>query len=206
MVNLLMKLYDCDYGQILIDGKDIKEIDSFNYRKQLGVVLQETFLFNGTIYDNIRYGNDKASYEEVIDAAKKARIHDAIVLKELGYDTKLGVKGAGLSGGEKQRIAIARAILNKPQLYILDEATSSLDTVTEKQIQEELAELTKDKTTFIIAHRLSTLKNADRLIVLDNGKIVEIGSHKELIDKKGYYYQLVNAQYMTYQKKAEEDL
>ena len=143
---------------------------------------------------------------EVIEAAKKARIHDAIVLKELGYDTKLGVKGAGLSGGEKQRIAIARAILNKPQLYILDEATSSLDTVTEKQIQEELAELTKDKTTFIIAHRLSTLKNADRLIVLDNGKIVEIGSHKELIDKKGYYYQLVNAQYMTYQKKAEEDL
>ena len=206
LVNLLMKLYDCDYGQILIDGKDIKEIDSFNYRKQLGVVLQETFLFNGTIYDNIRYGNDKATYEEVIEAAKKARIHDAIVLKELGYDTKLGVKGAGLSGGEKQRIAIARAILNKPQLYILDEATSSLDTITEKQIQEELAELTKDKTTFIIAHRLSTLKNADRLIVLDNGKIVEIGSHKELIDKKGYYYQLVNAQYMTYQKKAEEDL
>jgi ATP-binding cassette subfamily B protein len=124
----------------------------------------------------------------------------------MGYDTIIGTKGAGLSGGEKQRVAIARAILNEPSLYILDEATASLDTVTEKQIQDELALITKDKTTFIIAHRLSTLKNADRLIVLDKGSIVEVGTHKELIDKKGYYYELVNAQYMTYQKKAEDDL
>ena len=205
LVNLLMKLYECDYGDILIDGVSIKEIDSYSYRKQLGVVLQETFLFNGTIFDNIKYGNENATYEDVIEAAKKAKIHDAIVSKELGYDSKIGVRGAGLSGGEKQRVAIARAILNNPNLYILDEATSSLDTVTEKQIQDELAEITKNKTTFIIAHRLSTLKNADRLIVLDKGNIVEIGTHKELIDKKGYYYQLVNAQYMTYQKKAEDD-
>lgn len=206
LVNLLMKLYDCDYGEILIDGKNIKELDSFAYRKQLGVVLQETFLFNGTIFDNIRYGNENATLEEVIDVAKKAKIHDGIINKELGYDTIIGTKGSGLSGGERQRVAIARAILNNPSLYILDEATASLDTVTEKQIQDELALITKDKTTFIIAHRLSTLKNADRLIVLDKGSIVEVGTHKELIDKKGYYYQLVNAQYMTYQKKAEDDL
>ena len=206
LVNLLMKLYDCDHGEILIDGKNIKELDSFAYRKQLGVVLQETFLFNGSIFDNIRYGNENATLEEVIDVAKKAKIHDAIVNKELGYDTVIGTKGSGLSGGERQRVAIARAILNNPSLYILDEATASLDTVTEKAIQDELALITKDKTTFIIAHRLSTLKNADRLIVLDKGSIVEVGTHKELIDKKGYYYQLVNAQYMTYQKKAEDDL
>ena len=201
-----MKLYECDNGSIIIDGVDLKEIDSYDYRKQLGVVLQETFLFNGSIYENIKYGNDKATYQDVISAAKKAKIHDTIINKELGYDSNIGVKGQGLSGGERQRIAIARAILNNPSLYILDEATSALDTITEKQIQDELALLTKDKTTFIIAHRLSTLKNADRLIVLDNGNIVEIGTHKELIDKKGYYYQLVNAQYMTYQKKAEDDL
>lgn len=206
LVNLLMKLYECDNGSIIIDGVDLKEIDSYDYRKQLGVVLQETFLFNGSIYENIKYGNDKATYQDVISAAKKAKIHDTIINKELGYDSNIGVKGQGLSGGERQRIAIARAILNNPSLYILDEATSALDTITEKQIQDELALLTKDKTTFIIAHRLSTLKNADRLIVLDNGNIVEIGTHKELIDKKGYYYQLVNAQYMTYQKKAEDDL
>ena len=206
LVNLLMKLYDCDHGEILIDGKNIKEIDAFAYRKHLGVVLQETFLFAGSIFDNIRYGNENATYEDVIQAAKKAKIHDAIINKEMGYDTIIGTKGAGLSGGEKQIVAIARAILNEPSLYILDEATASLDTVTEKQIQDELTTLTKDKTTFIIAHRLSTLKNADRLIVLDKGSIVEVGTHKELIDKKGYYYELVNAQYMTYQKKAEDDL
>ena len=206
LVNLLMKLYDCDHGEILIDGKNIKDLDAFAYRKHLGVVLQETFLFAGSIFDNIRYGNENATYFDVIQAAKKAKIHDAIINKEMGYDTIIGTKGAGLSGGEKQRVAIARAILNEPSLYILDEATASLDTVTEKQIQDELALITKDKTTFIIAHRLSTLKNADRLIVLDKGSIVEVGTHKELIDKKGYYYELVNAQYMTYQKKAEDDL
>ena len=206
LVNLLMKLYDCDYGEILIDGKNIKDIDSYSYRKQLGVVLQETFLFSGSIYENIRYGNENATLQDVIDAAKKAKIHNAIINKEMGYDTIIGTKGAGLSGGERQRVAIARAILNNPSLFILDEATAALDTVTEKQIQDELALITKDKTTFIIAHRLSTLKNADRLIVLDKGYIVEIGTHKQLIEKKGYYYQLVNAQYMTYQKKAEDDL
>ena len=204
LVNLLMKLYECDNGKIFIDGIDLKDLDQYYYRKQLGVVLQETYLFNGTIIENIRYGNSNATYEEVIEAAKQAHAHDFIVQKELGYDTKIGIRGAGLSGGEMQRIAIARAILNKPNIFILDEATASLDTVTESQIHEELQDIIKNKTTFMIAHRLSTLRNVDRLIVLDNGKIVEIGSHNELLKKKGFYYNLVNAQYMTYQKKVEE--
>lgn len=204
LVNLLMKLYECDNGKIFIDGIDLKDLDQYYYRKQLGVVLQETYLFNGTIIENIRYGNSNATYEEVIEAAKQAHAHDFIVQKELGYDTKIGIRGAGLSGGEMQRIAIARAILNKPNIFILDEATASLDAVTESQIHEELQDIIKNKTTFMIAHRLSTLRNVDRLIVLDNGKIVEIGSHNELLKKKGFYYNLVNAQYMTYQKKVEE--
>ena len=199
-----MKLYECDNGKIFIDGIDLKDLDQYYYRKQLGVVLQETYLFNGTIIENIRYGNSNATYEEVIEAAKQAHAHDFIVQKELGYDTKIGIRGAGLSGGEMQRIAIARAILNKPNIFILDEATASLDAVTESQIHEELQDIIKNKTTFMIAHRLSTLRNVDRLIVLDNGKIVEIGSHNELLKKKGFYYNLVNAQYMTYQKKVEE--
>lgn len=204
LVNLLMKLYDADSGKIRIDGKNIQDYNPILYRKQLGVVLQETFLFKASIFENIRYGNENATYEEVIAAAKEAKIHDAILKKELAYDTQLGSRGEGLSGGEKQRIAIARAILNRPKIFILDEATSSLDTVTEQEIHDSLREITKGKTTFMIAHRLSTLKNADRLIVLEQGNLVEIGTHKELLAKKGYYYQLVDAQYMTYQKKVEE--
>jgi len=201
-VNLLMKLYSPDSGNIYIDGIDIEEYDAFEFRKQLGVVIQETFLFSGTILDNIRYGNPKATNEEIIEAAKIARAHDFIVKKPFGYDTKLGNKGSGLSGGEKQRIAIARAILNKPNIFILDEATSSLDTITEKEIQEALDEIIKGKTTFVIAHRLATLKNADYLIVLNKGEMVEFGTHKELLEKKGYYYELVNAQKLTYKKQS----
>ena len=158
-------------------------------------------MFSGSILDNIRYGNPNASLEEVIEASKAAKAHDFIVKKPFGYDTKLGNKGFGLSGGEKQRIAIARAILNKPKIFILDEATSSLDTVTEKEIQDALDSIIKGKTTFVIAHRLATLKNADKLIVLNKGEMVEFGTHKELMQKKGYYYQLVNAQKLTYEKK-----
>lgn len=201
MVNLLMKLYSPDSGKIYIDGYDLEELNSFEYRKQLGVVIQETFLFSGTILENIRYGNTNATLEEVMEAAKAAKAHDFIIKKPFGYDTKLGNKGFGLSGGEKQRIAIARAILNQPKIFILDEATSSLDTLTEKEIQDALARIIKGKTTFVIAHRLATLKNADKLIVLDKGEMVEFGTHKELLAKKGYYYQLVNAQKMTYEKK-----
>ena len=204
LVNLLMKLYSPDNGQILIDGVPLEEFDAFEYRKQLGVVIQETFLFSGTILDNIRYGKSDATYEEIIEVAKIARAHDFIIKKPFGYDTKLGNKGAGLSGGEKQRIAIARAILNRPKIFILDEATSSLDTITEKEIQDALNEIVKGKTTFVIAHRLSTLKNADRLIVLNKGEMVEFGTHQELMKKKGYYYELVNAQKLTYQSNNEQ--
>ena len=199
LINLLMKLYSPDSGQILIDGIPLEELDAFEYRRQLGVVIQETFLFSGTILDNIRYGKADATFEEIIEVAKIAKAHDFIVKKPFGYDTKLGNKGSGLSGGEKQRIAIARAILNHPKIFILDEATSSLDTITEKDIQDALNEITKGKTTFVIAHRLSTLKNANRLIVLNKGEMVEFGTHQELMNKKGYYYELVNAQKLTYQ-------
>ena len=204
LVNLLMKLYSPDNGQILIDGVPLEDFDAFEYRKQLGVVIQETFLFSGTILDNIRYGKSDATYEEIIEVAKIAKAHDFIIKKPFGYDTKLGNKGAGLSGGEKQRIAIARAILNRPKIFILDEATSSLDTITEKEIQDALNEIVKGKTTFVIAHRLSTLKNADRLIVLNKGEMVEFGTHQELMKKKGYYYELVNAQKLTYQSNNEQ--
>ncbi len=202
LVNLLMKLYEPSHGKIYVDGEDISMVDSFEYRKRLGVVLQETLLFSGTIMENIMYGNDQATYEDVIRVSKMAKAHDFIIKKEFGYDTKLGKQGEGLSGGEKQRIAIARALLSNPSIFIFDEATSSLDTVTEKEIQEAISEVSSNKTTFIIAHHLSTLKNANRLIVLQNGKMVEFGSHEELIAKKGYYYQLVEAQYMNYEKHA----
>ncbi len=204
LVNLLMKLYEPSHGQIIVDGQDISALDSFEYRKKLGVVLQETLLFSGTIMDNILYGNEKASYEDVIKVCKMAKAHDFILKKEFGYDTKLGKQGEGLSGGEKQRIAIARALLSNPSIFIFDEATSSLDTVTEKEIQDAISEISANKTTFIIAHRLSTLKNANRLIVLKHGKMVEFGSHEELIAKKGYYYSLVEAQYMNYEKKPQD--
>lgn len=157
-------------------------------------MLQETFLFSGTIYDNIRYAKPEADTEEIIRAAKMANAHDFITRFPDGYDTYVGESGHTLSGGERQRIAIARAILHNPRLLILDEATSSLDTETEYQIQEALGRLTQGRTTFAIAHRLSTLRNADRIVVIDHHTIAEIGSHYELMKKKGIYYGLVMAQ------------
>jgi ATP-binding cassette subfamily B protein len=194
LINLIMRLYDVDDGQILIDGIDIRDIPLQDLRSQIGVVLQETFLFSGTILDNIRYSKPDATMDEIIMAAKIANAHDFIVKFPDGYDTKVGENGYNLSGGERQRIAIARAILHNPRILILDEATASLDTESEQLIQEALARLVKDRTTFAIAHRLSTLKNANRLMVIDKGKKAELGTHDELLKKKGIYYGLVMAQ------------
>ena len=194
LINLIMRLYDVDDGQILVDGTEMRSISKASLHSQIGVVLQETFLFTGTIFDNIRYAKPGATKEEIIRAAKMANAHEFIVKFPDGYDTYVGEHGYTLSGGERQRIAIARAILHHPHLLILDEATSSLDTETEFQIQEALDRLTEGRTTFAIAHRLSTLRNADRIFVLDKHGIAEMGTHNELIRQKGLYYGLVMAQ------------
>lgn len=194
LINLIMRLYEVDDGSLLIDGHDIKELRRDTFHAQIGVVLQETFLFSGTILDNIRFSKPDASYEEVIRAAKLANAHEFIAKTPDGYNTYVGEKGYNLSGGERQRIAIARAILNQPKLLILDEATASLDTESEFMIQKALERLTDGRTTFAIAHRLSTLQNVDRLIVIDGHRIAEVGSHGELMERKGMYYRLVKAQ------------
>jgi ATP-binding cassette, subfamily B, bacterial len=194
-VNLLCRFFDVTDGQILIDGIDIRDYDVKWLRRQIGMVLQEPYLFHGTIADNIRYGNPDADHGEIIRAAKAANAHDFVVGFPDGYDTMVGERGQSLSGGERQRISIARAILHNPRLLILDEATSSVDTETEKQIQQALDRLVEGRTTFAIAHRLSTLQAADRLIVLEKGRIVEQGLHSELVDlKDGVYAKLHKTQ------------
>ncbi|HHW10448.1 MAG TPA: ABC transporter ATP-binding protein [Firmicutes bacterium] len=194
LINLLCRLYDPDEGEILLDGVNLKEIRLDSLRSRIGMVLQEPFLFNGTIAENIAYGKPDATREEIVRAARAANAHNFIVNKPDGYDTQVGERGTKLSVGERQRISIARAILHDPKILIMDEATASVDTETERQIQEAIARLVKGRTTFAIAHRLSTLRNADRLVVLDDGKIAEIGTHDELLVKKGIYYRLVNMQ------------
>lgn len=194
LINLIMRLYDVDQGKILIDGVDMKNIKQECLHSQVGVVLQETFLFSGSILANIRFAKTDATLAEVIQAAKAANAHDFICKTPDGYNTYVGEHGYNLSGGERQRIAIARAILNNPRLLILDEATSALDTESEYLIQQALDRLVQGRTTFAIAHRLSTLRNADRLVVIDHHTIAEVGTHNELLEKKGIYYGLVNAQ------------
>lgn len=194
LINLVMRLYDVEEGAIRIDGEDIRSISQECLRSQIGVVLQETFLFTGSIYDNIAYAKPDATREEIIAASKIAGAHTFIMKLPDGYNTKVGERGHTLSGGERQRISIARALLHDPRILILDEATASLDTETEKQIQDALQQLSKNRTTLAIAHRLSTLRNATRLIVIDKGKIAEVGTHEELIRMQGIYYNLVMAQ------------
>ncbi|MGI6196874.1 MAG: ABC transporter ATP-binding protein [Eubacteriales bacterium] len=197
LINLVMRLYDPTSGSVRIDGHDLREISQFSLRSQVGVVLQETFLFNGSVLDNIRYAKPEATFKDVVRAAKIANCHEFITRLPDGYDTIVGERGYNLSGGERQRVAIARAILHDPKIIILDEATASLDTQTEKQIRDALARLTEGRTTIAIAHRLSTLSGADRLLVLDKGRVAEIGTHNELLARKGVYYKLVMAQRQT---------
>ena len=193
-INLMCRFYEVQEGQVAIDGVNITEIAQKDLRSQIGVVLQEPFLFSGSIYDNIMFSRPDARREDVMAAAKAANAHDFIVQKPDGYDTQVGERGQTLSGGERQRISIARAILHDPRILILDEATASVDTDTEKQIQDAISRLIKGRTTFAIAHRLSTLRNATRLVVLKDGKVAEVGTHEELLAKKGEFHRLVQMQ------------
>ncbi len=185
LVNLICRFYDVTEGSIKVDGVDVRRLFTADYRRNIGLVLQEPFLFYGTVADNISYGKPEATAEEIVAAAKAARAHEFILRLPQGYDSLVGERGQALSGGERQRISIARALLINPKILILDEATSSVDTTTELLIQQAIGELVKGRTTIAIAHRLSTLHMADRLVVVDRGKIVEVGRHDELMEREG---------------------
>jgi subfamily B ATP-binding cassette protein MsbA len=195
LVNLIPRFYDVTSGQILIDGHDIRDVTLLSLRSQIGIVTQQTILFNDTVRNNIAYGSHDCSEEDIIAAARAANAHDFIVNLPEGYETVIGELGTKLSGGERQRISIARALLKNAPILILDEATSALDTEAEREVQEALERLMKGRTTFVIAHRLSTIRNADRIVVLVKGEIVEEGSHETLLAGKGEYYKLHQLQF-----------
>ena len=194
MADLVPRFYDVDKGNILIDGIDVRDVTPFSLRALMGNVNQEAILFNDTFFNNITFGVENATMEQVIEAAKIANAHDFIMATEKGYDTPIGDRGCRLSGGQRQRLSIARAIMKNPPILILDEATSALDTESERLVQEALENLMRNRTTLVIAHRLSTIKNADLICVMHEGEIVERGKHDELIALNGYYKKLVDMQ------------
>ncbi len=195
LADLLPRFYDPLSGSITLDGKDLREYDLRSLRRSMGIVSQDTFLFNDSVRNNIAYSRDWATASEVVEAAKRANAYEFIIQLPDGFDTQVGDRGVMLSGGQRQRLAIARALLRDPDILILDEATSALDTVSERLVQQALEELCRDRTTIVIAHRLSTIQKADQIVVLDKGKVVEIGSHKELLEEGGYYTQLYTMQF-----------
>lgn len=195
MVKLLMRFYDVTSGEILVDGHNIKDFDRGELRKMFGMVLQDTWLFSGTVKDNIKYSKENATDDEVIEAAKAAHVHHFIKTLSKGYNSLINEESSNVSAGQKQLLTIARVILADPKILILDEATSSIDTRTEIQIQDAMDNLMKGRTSFIIAHRLSTIKNADLILVMNHGDIVEQGNHEELLEKGGFYADLYNSQF-----------
>lgn len=205
IANLIARFYDRSRGEISIDGRDIQEYALRALRDQMSIVLQETFLFRGTILDNVRYGKPEATVEEIEDAARLANAHEFICTMPDGYRSLIGSNGTRLSGGQRQRIAIARALIRNPRILILDEATSALDTVSESKVQDALSRLMQDRTTFIIAHRLSTIKNANKIVVLKEGRVEQIGSHEELIDQDGLYRELYDPDWAKEKKKLRDE-
>jgi ATP-binding cassette subfamily B protein len=195
VINLIPRFYDPTSGRITVDGIDIRDITLESLRRQIGIVLQETYLFAASLKDNISYGKTDATMEQIIAAAKAANIHDFIASLPKGYDTDVGERGVTLSGGEKQRVAIARALLMDPRILILDDSTSSVDTETEHLIQNALERVMRDRTTFVIAQRLSTVKRADKIVVLEGGEVVEQGTHEDLLEKGGIYADIYNMQF-----------
>jgi subfamily B ATP-binding cassette protein MsbA len=205
LVNLLARFYDVNEGTVLVDGHDVRKVRLETMRRHIGMVTQETILFSVTLKENIRYGKKDATDAQVIAAAKAAEMHDFILSLPDGYETKIGEDGIKLSGGQKQRMSIARAILADPRILILDDATSALDSHTEANIQAALAELMKGRTNFVIAHRLSTIMNADRILVMNEGRIVDFGTHAELVNRPGIYRDLYNEQFKTVGLLSQED-
>lgn len=195
IVNLISRFYEVTEGRVLVDGYDLRDVSILSLRKQMGVMTQDNFLFSGTIKENIRYGRLDATDEEIIAAAKAVNAHAFIMQMENGYDTKISERGAGLSIGQRQLLAFARTMVSMPKILILDEATSSIDTHTERLVQQGIETLLKGRTSFVIAHRLSTIKKADRIFVIDHGTIMEEGNHSQLMDKRGAYYDLYQAQF-----------